>query len=160
MTKLNYRHAMKFIMESIKLSELNGKKKMLQDIYTSSLQSSTTAKERLDQCVAEIEKLEKKMLQPSENEKAVLLPRLECIKKYILLRKQLGKVEIEWLSSCTDHSDIYDGYYPRKEVCEEPISIEVVESSENCSIILRCSWNKRHEYFNFLSDYFATLVDS
>ena len=160
MTKLNYRHAMKFIMESLKLSELNGKKKMLQDIYTNSMQSSTTAKERLDQCAAEIDKLEKKMRQPSENEKAVLLPRLECIKEYILLRKQLGKVELEWLSSYTDHSDTYDGYYPRKEVREEPISIEVIESSESCSIVLRCSWNKRHEYFNFLSDYFVALVDT
>ena len=133
---------------------------MLQDIYMNSMQSSATAKERLDQCVAEIEKLEKKVRQPSEDEKAILLPRLECLKQYILLRKQLGKVDLEWTSSCTDRSDTYDGYYPRKEVHEEPISIEVVESSEGCSIVLRCSWDKRHEYFNFLTDYFNKVAES
>lgn len=138
-----------------KLSELNAKKKMLHEMYVSSVQSSTTAKERLDNCVVEIEKLEKKIRQPSEQEKLALLPRLECIKEYILLRKQLGKIDLEWLSLYTEHSDTY----PRKEPHEEAITIEVVESSELCSIILRCSWTKRHEYFNFLSEYFNKIAE-
>jgi hypothetical protein len=142
------------IME--KLSELNAKKKMLHEMYLSSVQTSNTVKERLDQCMIEIEKLEKKIRQPSEQEKLVLLPRLECIKEYILLRKQLGKVELEWLSIYTDHNDTP---YPRKESREDAITIEVIESSEVCSIVLRCSWTKRHEYFNFLSEYFNKITE-
>lgn len=142
-----------------KLSELTAKKKMLEEMYVSSIQSSTTVKERLNHCVLEIEKLEKKIRQPTEEEKLALLPRMECIKEYILLRKKIGKVDLEWLSSHTDHDDIYDGYYPRKEAREEAISIEVLETSEVCSIILRCSWTKRHEYFNFLNDYFNKIAE-
>jgi hypothetical protein len=156
-TKIEILDTRTFIME--KLSELNAKKKMLHEMYVSSVQSSTTAKERLDKCLTEIEKLEQKIRQPSEAEKLILLPRLECIKEYILLRKQIGKVDLEWLSSYTDHNDTYDGYYPRKELHEDPITIEVIESSEACSIVLRCSWTKRHEYFNFLSEYFNKIVD-